>query len=67
MPKKIALNKYCPRSGKPVKANSLTKYRDHIVGFCNPGCRDDFVENIDKCSDDRLYFDILLKERNLEQ
>lgn len=64
---KIPINKYCPRSGKPVQADSLAKYRDHIVGFCNPGCRNDFAANMDKCSDDRLYFDILIKERDLEK
>lgn len=37
-----AVNKTCPWSGKPVAADSLTRYRDAVVGFCNPGCRDKF-------------------------
>lgn len=36
------LNETCPWSGKPVAADSLTDYRGHTVGFCNPGCRDKF-------------------------
>lgn len=37
-----AINETCPWSGKPVSADSLTLYRGHVVGFCNPGCRDKF-------------------------
>lgn len=37
-----AINTNCPWSGKPVAADSLTRYRDQTVGFCNPGCRDKF-------------------------
>ena len=37
-----AVNETCPWSGKPVAADSLTRYRGHVVGFCNPGCRDKF-------------------------
>ena len=37
-----AINGICPWSGKPVRADSLTLYRGHVVGFCNPGCRDKF-------------------------
>jgi len=37
-----AVNDVCPWSGKPVSADSLTRYRGHVVGFCNPGCRDKF-------------------------
>lgn len=36
------VNEVCPWSGKPVAADSLTLYRGHVVGFCNPGCRDKF-------------------------
>jgi YHS domain-containing protein len=36
------INDVCPRSGKPVSADSLTRYRGEVVGFCNPGCRDKF-------------------------
>ena len=36
------INEVCPRSGKPVQADSLTEYDGHVVGFCNPGCRDTF-------------------------
>ena len=41
-----AANETCPWSGKPVAADSLTRYRGHVVGFCNPGCRDKFVAAI---------------------
>lgn len=37
-----SVNDACPWSGKPVSADSLTQYRDRVVGFCNPGCRDKF-------------------------
>ena len=36
------INDTCPWSGKPVQADSLTKYDGHVVGFCNSGCRDKF-------------------------
>ena len=36
------INAVCPWSGKPVAADSLTRYRGKVVGFCNPGCRDKF-------------------------
>ena len=37
-----AVNETCPWSGKPIAPDSLTTYRDAVVGFCNPGCRDKF-------------------------
>ncbi len=37
-----AVNETCPWSGKPVQADSLTRYRGVVVGFCNTGCRDKF-------------------------
>jgi len=37
------INDVCPWSGKPVVADSLTRYRGRVVGFCNSGCRDKFV------------------------
>jgi YHS domain-containing protein len=36
------INEVCPWSGKPVSADSLTRYRGKVVGFCNTGCRDKF-------------------------
>jgi len=36
------INQVCPWSGKPVSADSLTRYRGKVVGFCNPGCREKF-------------------------
>jgi YHS domain-containing protein len=36
------VNTVCPWSGKPVSADSLTRYRGKVVGFCNTGCRDKF-------------------------
>ena len=29
-----------------MQADSLTVYDDHVVGFCNPGCRDKFESAI---------------------
>jgi len=37
------VNDVCPWSGKPVSADSLLLYRNQVVGFCNPGCRDKFA------------------------
>ena len=36
------VNQTCPWSGKPVSADSLTRYQGQVVGFCNTGCRDKF-------------------------
>ena len=36
------VNSACPWSGEPVSADSLTRYRGKVVGFCNTGCRDKF-------------------------
>ena len=33
------INERCPFSGKPVGADSLTRYGGRVVGFCNPGTR----------------------------
>jgi len=59
-----AINTYCPRSGDPVKSDSLTEYKGNIVGFCNPGCRDDFASDPAKHESDRQYFDVLIKEKS---
>jgi len=40
------VNDVCPWSGKPVAADSLTRYRGAVVGFCNPGCRDKFEKAV---------------------
>lgn len=37
------VNQVCPWSGEPVSADSLTRYRGVVVGFCNPGCKDKFA------------------------
>lgn len=60
-----AINKFCPRSGKPVSEDSLTEYRGYIVGFCNPGCRDDFASDNSKSPKDCVYFDVVIKENEL--
>lgn len=60
-----AINQFCPRSGKPVNDDSLTQYRGHWVGFCNPGCRDDFASNPNNKPDDTRYFDVIIKEKEL--
>jgi YHS domain-containing protein len=39
-----AVNETCPWSGKPIAADSLTRYNGAVVGFCNPGCRDKFEQ-----------------------
>ena len=36
------VNERCPWSGDTVSADSLTRYRGKVVGFCNTGCRDKF-------------------------
>ena len=38
------VNEVCPWSGDPVSADSLTRYKGKVVGFCNTGCRDKFEE-----------------------
>jgi hypothetical protein len=40
------INQVCPCSGDPVSAESLTLYRNKVVGFCNTGCRDSFDKAI---------------------
>ena len=42
------INRTCPWSGDPVAANSLTRYKGHVVGFCKPGCRDRFQKAVDR-------------------
>jgi YHS domain-containing protein len=54
------INTHCPRSGKPVAADSLTNYRGSIVGFCNPHCRDEFAAHPEQCPADRAFFDGIL-------
>ena len=51
-----AVNETCPWSGKPISADSLTRYNGAVVGFCNPGCRDKFaaaVNHFEKAIADR--------------
>jgi predicted CoA-binding protein len=43
---KDCINDTCPWSGKPVQADSLMRYQDQVVGFCNPGCRDKFEQAV---------------------
>ncbi|PMJ92660.1 YHS domain-containing protein [Vibrio sp. 10N.261.55.A7] len=60
-----AINKFCPRSGKKIEADSLAEYKGFTVGFCNPGCRDDFTEHVKERPNDTLYFDSIIKEQEL--
>ncbi|NET10100.1 MAG: YHS domain-containing protein [Merismopedia sp. SIO2A8] len=60
-----SINKFCPRSGDPVQTDSLTTYRGQTVGFCNPGCRNEFASNPKNYPQDRAYFDALIKELEL--
>jgi len=53
-----AVSDTCPWSGKPIAADSLTTYRDAVVGFCNPGCRDKFEAAM-------KHFDKALAERDV--
>ncbi len=62
-----AINKYCPRSGKPVKPDSLTTYRGYTIGFTNPSFRSDFLTNIEKKHDERDFFDGLINEMNINK
>ena len=51
-----AVNETCPWSGKPIAADSLARYRDVVVGFCNPECRDKFkaaIDHFEKALSDR--------------
>ena len=61
----LAINRYCPHSGKPIAADSLTVYRGFAVGFCNPGCRDDFARAPEQFQEDIGYFNALIKEHDL--
>ncbi|WP_118133350.1 glutathione S-transferase [Oceanicella sp. SM1341] len=36
-------NAACPFSGKPVAADALARIDGHVIGFCNPFCRDKTV------------------------
>lgn len=61
-----AINDVCPRSGKPISADSLAEYRGYVVGFCNTHCRDDFAANIEERPDDRAAFDAIIAKDNNE-
>lgn len=54
-----AVNATCPWSGKPITADSLTRYAGAVVGFCNPGCRDKFAGALG-------HFEAALAERRLD-
>ncbi len=56
------INPTCPFSGKPVEPDSLTTYKDHTVGFCNPGCRDKFAAAPDDFPDAIEHFDQRIAE-----
>ena len=53
-----AVNETCPWSGRPIAADSLTIYRDAVVGFCNPDCRDKFEAAIN-------HFEKAIAERDV--
>ncbi|WAP70009.1 glutathione S-transferase [Jiella pelagia] len=54
-----AINDTCPWSGKPIAGDSLTTYKDAVVGFCNPGCRDKFETAV-------RHFEAAAKERKTD-
>ena len=60
-----AINRYCPRSGKAVVPQALTRYRGLVVGFCNTHCRDDFAAHVTQRPLDTRYFDALISEHGL--
>jgi hypothetical protein len=60
-----SINRYCPRSGKPVVDDSLAAYRGLVVGFCNSHCRDDFAAHVSQRPLDTRYFDALIIEHGL--
>lgn len=61
-------NKTCPWSHLEVQSDSLTCYDGMIVGFCNPGCRDKFIEatchfdTILRLKPNEIYPDTILNE-----
>lgn len=65
LPLADTINRYCPRSGKPVEAQALTRYRSLVVGFCNPRCRDDFAAHLAQRPLDTRHFDALIREHGL--
>lgn len=50
------LNATCPWSGKAVQTDSLARYGDSMVGFCNPGCRDKY-EKATRLFDELVWFE----------
>lgn len=54
-----AVNRTCPWSGKPIAADSLTRYKGAVVGFCNPGCRDKFEKAV-------AHFEAAFASRRME-
>ena len=51
-----AVNETCPWSGEAIAADSLTVYRDAVVGFAKPDLRDRFeaaVTHFEKAIADR--------------
>lgn len=61
------VNPTCPFSGQPVESDSLTLYRGHTVGFCNPDCRDKFAANPDEYPDAKKLFDAKIAEYDTEE
>ena len=50
------VNDKCPWSNKQVPSNSLTIYKNNVVGFCCPECRDDFDKLVNQNKfDDNKY------------
>jgi hypothetical protein len=54
-----AINETCPWSGKPIAADALTLYQGAVVGFCDPGCRDQFEAAV-------RHFEAALQTRRAE-
>lgn len=55
---KNCVNQICPWSGDPVSDDSLTLYKDQVVGFCNTACRDKFEKAVD-------LFDAAIQKTNI--
>ena len=45
---KVAANKTCPVTGKPISAKAVTPFRGQLIGFCCNKCKAAFVKNPDK-------------------
>jgi len=43
-----SINTLCPNSGKTVQEGSVVEYKGINIGFCNPGCAQNFADDPEK-------------------